>query len=503
MKNTVEAIIQSFSKEELREFKYFLTRHDQSKAFAGENLKVLEMIRKNQNGNGSNARAYTQTKNRLKTHLEHFIEIENIKRNKISQVQNMIEVARFLFARNLNDYAWDYLFKAEQMASAEEEYELLNYIYYIQILYSYNIAVPPPKAFSVPTLLLKREKNLSYARTDGNANAAYAELIHGMRELFSKKLSGNIDELVTRILDYYDLNQILFDNIRIYCKIVIIVSRALREKRDYTGMKAYAINAYNLLEEKNMLDKVPLEFMMDLLDAIGVAALRSKDYANTEKYQEIFCIYANRFRQQKNTLSYYDFITYIGDADLYMCTNRLPEARQQLLEVYSKYRDYRDSVRIYFLLRINMIAMHFKCREYKSCISIFHEIMSMNEKKILNERGFRLELILYTELYGAIFYLEQDDAEHAYYLLRKIRKKYAGALRSAESARESLLIRIMEKMINNPDYLSGKQFAKDHKDFVRLKEFVPGDYEYISLNAWLTSKLTGKSYYECFLDSVK
>lgn len=501
MKNTVDLVIQSFSKEELREFKYFLARRN-SHVHARQDLKVVDQLRAKAGVKPANVQAYRQTKNRLKAQLEYFIELESIRRNPISRIRNMVDVAGYLIGKNLYDHAWDYLMKAERMAIQAEEYELLNYIYHVQIMYSHNIAVPSPRTFSVPKLLEKRNNNLSFARTDGNANAAYASLIHEMRELFSKHLSADIDQLVNRILSEYDLKGVMYDQVRIYCKIVIIVSRALREKRDYHNMKIYAINSYKLIEKRKMLDKVPLDFMMDLLDAIGVAALRSKDYKSTEKYQDIYTKYAKKFRQQADEHSYYDFIPYIGDADLYMCTDRLPEARSTLLAVHRRYANYKDSIRIYFLLRINLLAMHFKCCEYKTCIRIYHEIMSQNEKKILNERGFRLELMLYTEIYGAIFYYEQDDAEHAAYLLGKIRKKYAEALKSPDSKREKLFIRIMEKMIGNANYVSGNSFAADHKKFVKMKEFVPGDYEYISLNAWLTSKLSGKSYYACFLSIV-
>ncbi len=503
MKNTVDVIIQSFTKEEIREFKYFLSRRNRN-AQMREDLKVLASIRNsNPQNKMGNVKAYRQTKNRLKYQLELFIEIENIKKNPVSRIQNMTEVARFLFSRQQYDHAWDYLFKAEQMAASAEEYELLNYVYYLEIMYSHNIAVPPPKAFSVPKLLDKRRNNLSYAQTDGNANAAYALLMHEMRELFSKKLSGDIDQLVNRILADYHLTDTMNDHIRIYCKIVIIVSRALREKRDYENMKNYTIKIYRLLEEKNMLDKVPIEFMMDLLDAIGVAAHRSKDYENTQTFIDIYSLYANKFRQQRQVHSYYDFIAYIGDADLYMCTNRLPEAREVLLQVYDKYAGYKGSVRISFLLRINVLAMYFKYADYKNCIKLFHEMMTLNEKKILNERGFRLELILYTEIYGAIFYLENDDPEHARFLLGKIKKKYATVLKSMESERENRLIKIIEKMIRDGNYVKSKEFASEYKGFVKMKEFVPADYEYISLNAWLTAKYTGKTYYECFLDLVQ
>lgn len=502
MKNTVDEIIQSFTKEEVREFKYFLNKRN-TQVTQREDVAVLNMIRTG-TGNIDNVSIYRKTKNRLKKHLEYFIQLENIKHSNASRIQNMIEVASYLFNKNLYNHAWDYLIKAERLALDDEQYELLDSIYHIQILYSYNIAVPPPKGFSVMDLLDKREKNLTYTKTNSNANAAYALLIHEMRELFSRQLDADIDQLVNGILERYELNDNLYyDNLNIYCKTVNIMCRAFREKRDYHKMKLYSINSYQLLKKKRLLDKIPITFLMDLLDAIGVATLRSKDYKNAQKYQDLYTFYAKKFQSQIDDYSYYDFIPYVGDTDLYLCTNRLPEARSRMAFIYKKYADYTASIRIYFLLRINLLAAYFSGKEYKNCIKVYNEIMSQNEKSILNERGFRLELMLYTELYGAIFAYENKDGEHAYYILTRIKRKYAAVLKRQGSKRESLFVRILEKMLTDTKYIKSNAFISDHNEFVHMKQFIPGDYEYISFNAWLSSKLEGKSYYECFLDIVR
>jgi hypothetical protein len=502
MKNTVDEIIISFTKEELREFKYFISRRNNN-IYEREDLKVISMIRKKMPAPAEHLSAYRKTKNRLKTQLELFIQLGNIKNNVASRIQNLVEVATYLFSKNLYNHAWDYLIKAERMASEEEQYELLDSIYYIQILYSYNIAVPPPAGFSVTALLARRDENLAYTKINNNANAAYALLIYEMRELFSRQLDADIDSLVNTILEKYELNDTLHkDNLNIYCKTVNIVCRALREKRDYENMKVYSINSYNLLRQKRLLEKVPANFLMDLLDAIAVAALRSKDYRNTEKFQELYTFYARKFQHQIDDYSYYDFIPYVGDTDLYLCTNRLEEAQKSMAVINKKYAGYTASIRIYFLLRINLLAVYFPAQDYSACIKTYQEIMSQNEKKILNERGFRLELMLYTEIYGVIFYYEQDDPDYAYYMLAKIKKKYAEVLKRQGSRREKLFLRILEKIINDPSYLKSNAFASEHREFILLKQFIPGDYEYISLNAWLTSKATNRTYYQCFLEIV-
>lgn len=502
MKNSVDEIIKSFTRDELREFKYFVTRRN-NVAEEREDVNVITAIR-----NGAevpdNVRAYRQTKNRIKKQLEHFLAIENIRFRDTSRIINMLEVASYLFRKNLYNHAWDYIVKAEQMAIEKEEYELLNYIYYIQISYTYNIAVPPsPKIMSVEKLLERRDKNLSYAKTDGNANAAYAYMVHEIRQQFSKKFDADIDQLVDEIYQRYDLKDVIYyDQMKIYCRTVNMVCRALREKREYVKLKSYAINSFLVIKRKKMVDKIPIESLMDLLDVICISALRSKDYINYEKYQIMYTEYARKMMRHPDEYSYYDFIPFIDAADLYLCTNRLEKARERLLTLYQKYQKYVAAPRIYFLLRVNLIAMHFAGNEYKKCIRMYQEIMSFNENRILSEPGFRLELMIFTDIYGAICYYENDDAEYATLILKKIRRKYAEALQQQQSERESMFIRMMEKIFNNPSYITSKRFKADYEKFRSLQEFIPGDNEYISMTAWLESKLTGESYYTCFLRIV-
>lgn len=506
MKNTVDDIIRTFNKEEFREFKYFLNRQN-NHTHEREDLKILDYIRKNETDKITNKLSYHQTKNRLKRQLELFAAMENVRFENSSKIQGKVEMAKYLFRKNLHHHAWDYLLKAEQMATQAEEYELLNYIYYIQISYSYNIAISPPGTFSVPNLLDKRNLNLSSAKLDGDANAAYAMLINELRERFARQLNVDIDALVKTIFDHYGLDDkiIQHDNLKIYYKIVNIVCRALREKRDYENLKKYSINSYEIIKQykRDEQDSSSTEYMLNLLDMICIGALRSRDYENYELFQTLYAEEARKMMASPDEFSYYDFIPAIDAADLYMCTNRLELARKSLLTVKKKYGSYTGSVRIYFLLRVNLIAMHFKSNEYQQCILLYNEIQTMGEKKILTERGFRLDLILLTDIYAAIFYYEIEDFDHAFYLISKLKRKYNTLLKTEDSQREISFIKILEKMVNDASYRKSKMFNKEVDKFIAMRAFDPGDNEYISLNAWLESKKTGRSYYACFLDLVK
>lgn len=504
MKNITDTLIQSLSREEYRSFKYFLQGRANGLA-EREDLTLLEQIRSGKSPKTSTNAMY-QTRKRLKKQLEQFALLENLKHDEFSKILRFVEMAKFLFRKTLFDQAWAYLMKAERLAEEAEEYQLLDQILNIQLAYSYNIVVPAPEGLFVPRLLEKRKQNLAYATTDSNFNAAYGQLIYEIRKRLSGNLEFDIDELSKHIFKEYQLEKDYSgdNNWRIFCKQVSMVCRILREKKDFKELNSYAIQSYETLERNSALDKVSPDFRIDLIDTICVAAIRAKDYLNYEKYINLHAFYGRKMQGNSSEQTYYDFIPYVDVADLYFVTNRLPEARERLLAVQKKYAGHTHSARIFCLLRMSLMALHFKYGEYDHCIRLYQEMMAYDERKILDERGFRLEIVLNTKLYGVLFYYEDGDSYYAEYLIQQIKRRYAGLLKSPEGKRERMFLKIMEKVLNKPGYLKSQAFVTDSKAFIALKAYVPGDWEYISLNAWLASKSgRTKSYYDCYLELVK
>lgn len=502
MKHTVDEIILAFSKQELREFKYFLAKRNTG-IQEREDLKLIEHIRSGKNTDIKNINAHHQTRKRLKRQLEQFALIENLRHDEESHLYAQIEMAKYLFRKNLHKQAWEYLINMERKAVQSEYYRLLDYNYDIQIAYSYNVVLSEPSISHVPDMLQKRNDNLPFAMADSNANAAYALLIYELKKQFAEQLTFDIDQLVDEVLSKFNLKDSLFDNdLRIYCKIVNLVCRALREKREYYSLKNYAIGIYKTLKRKRQLEKIAPEFLMDLLDAICVATLRSADYVNCEFFTGLYTQQAKKMLVHSDEYSYYDFIPMIGVNDLCLCTGKIAKAKEIMLNLQKKYARYKESARIYFLLRINLIAVHFSCNEYEKCIKLYNEIQTLHHRKILEEPGFRIELIFFTDIYGIIFHYEDGAHEYALYLLNKVKRKYAVLLRHPDSKREKLFLNILEKMLTSRSYPGSKKIMSDCEECVRIKRFTPGDFEYISMGAWLYAKITGMSYYNCFLGFV-
>ncbi len=504
MKNTVDAIIKNFTKEEYREFKYLVSKNTLHKN-SRVDISIINHIR---NGTDSPKNMtvgnYRQTKSRIKQFLEQFIIKESARTKKLSQIITKMEVGIYLIEKGLSEHGWDYMKKAENLALESEEFELLNFIYHLQIANTYNIAnMPPSKLVNVMELISNWKKNLTLASINSNTNAAYAELIYRLREEFSQQLDINVDTLVNGIMVKYDLqNELNNDKMNIYLKTVNMVCRVLREKREYHPLKIYSINAFQHIRHLKMLGKVPILQLMDLLDVICIAALRSKDYFNYERFQRLYSAYAKKQKQHQDEFSYYDFIPAIDAGDLYMVTNRLEMAKSRLEPLYNKYKKHKENARIFFLLRANLIALNFKDNNYEKCINLYTEIVQYSEKKILAEPGLRLELMIFTDIYACMFYYEIKDYEQTLYLLNKIKRKYVAVFNKSESSRELEFVKIIERMANTPKLTKSNQFKSLINKFVEQKEYTPGDNEYISFNAWLLSKLNNTTYYQAFINIV-
>lgn len=499
MHNLIEDIILSFSPEELREFKYFLGGNNNIKA-EREDIKLVDMIRKGETDSSKSNNAYHQTRKRLKKQLELFVQNQNVKTNTISETINLVEVARFFFKKNMAKQAWHYLMQAESLASETDDYVLLDFVYDTQIAFASAKWNDSAQYIFVPSILKHRDKNLLSARRDAHANAAYILMLHEIQTFYSKEVYGNIDSLIQTALKKYNLEGDLFDVPKIYCKVVYIMCRALREKKDYPTLKNYALENYEALKERNMLYKIPPDFLMELIRSVYLAAIRTADYPNTEKFLELYDSNKELFKDDKEQYIYYHFRSRLMAADLYMFTNKIEEAESIFTELLSKYSYENENALVYFFLRVNLLALYFKLKNYTECITVYSGLIQKYRKKILKEEGLGLEMLLFTEIYGVIFYYETNDFDYALYLLNRIKRKYADLLNGGTLHREELFLKIIEKMLKQVSFKTNVKLRKDCIHFLSLKLYIPGDKEYISLNAWLESKLTGESYYHCFLN---
>ncbi len=98
---------------------------------------------------------------------------------------------------------------------------------------------------------------------------------------------------------------------------------------------------------------------------------------------------------------------------------------------------------------------------------------------------------------------EENDDEFALYLLDKFKRKYATILSTDDLKRERIFVDILEKMLKKNTVVKNESYVSKVQQFVSMRAYVPGDFEYISMSAWLNSKISADSYYKCLLQLVR
>jgi hypothetical protein len=498
--NIVDEIITNFSSYELREFKYFLQRRN-NHIHERKDLQMIDRIRSGESAKDSSTNMLHQTRKRLKQQIELFVELENTRCDKVSKLLNIIEMATYLFRKNMYNRAWEYIQKAEQIAIEREEYQVLNFIYVMQMSYLSSTYASPAPSPSAKELLERRDLNVELSKMDMNAYAAYTSLTDQFKKMSSKDIHTNIDVVVNDTLKKYNLEDKVYTWPRIYSKIVNVVCKGLTEKDDYVQLKKYALKSYQIMQKKKMIEHVHADFMMELLQSICQASLCTRDYKTCNKFLTSYQERIETFKSRKDKYPYHHFTYFIISSQVFTCNDELDKAKKTLALPDKRYINNKQFIKIYFLYRINLLAVNFKQHNLIECIKIFSDLTRLNEEKISNEIEIGLEMILMTEIYGVIIYYENDDIDYAWYLLNKIKRKYNQQFKQ-DAKREQLFIKILGKIINDASYPKSKQFMSDYKQFSQLKEYVAGNKEYISLNAWLNARLTGRKYYDCFLDLV-
>jgi hypothetical protein len=376
--NIVDEIIINFTSYEVREFKYFLQRRN-NHTHERKDLQMIDMIRSGEAAMQYSTNTSHQTRKRLKQQLELFVELENTRSDKVSKLLTVIEVATYLFRKNMYERAWEYIQKAEKMAIEQEEYQLLNLIYIMQMSYLSSIYASPAPSPTAEDLLKRQDVNVALANMDMNAHAAYTLLTDQLKNMLSKDMHIDIDALVNNALKRYHLEDKVYKWPRIYTKIVNIVCKGLSEKNDYVRLKKYAMKSYRIMEQKKMLEPAHADFMIEFLRSICQASLWTRDYKNCEKFLGHYEKQIEVFKSRRDKYPYHRFNYFIILSELYMRTGMLDKAESTFALHEKRYVNNKQFIKVYFLYRVNLLAINYNQQQYPACIKIFSDLTRLNQ----------------------------------------------------------------------------------------------------------------------------
>ena len=239
--------IDTLSAEDKKEFNYFIQRQKSKRNRKDYELFQLLQGKKQYKPqelinrlypDEPNAVAYYALRKRLMQHLTDFIVLKRMEEDPtaVSSVMGMLAVAKYLFDVRVDRLAWNMLRKAEKLAAANEQFDLLNTIYNVQIE-----KADSEFADDLDEIIRKRNDNKLAADEDERANIANSIITKRLQTARQQGRDLQIDATIQSVLKAYGLTEAVSQRPSLFYKLMSIARSSVRAST--TNSSSLAIRA--------------------------------------------------------------------------------------------------------------------------------------------------------------------------------------------------------------------------------------------------------------------
>lgn len=476
MKNVLNNIIQSLSKQEIRFFKLFIKRTDNKKRKdvdlfdfmkkKGGDLKIEDALKKLE----TNTNNYHQIKNRLYHELNNSMVWQHIWKDNQSKSFSYVLLARVYKNKGELELAFHYLNHAEKEALENELYEILSIIYTEIIQLSHElISIDVDKYIA-----LKKENILILSEID-NVDLLLAKVMYDIK---TKQNFGKADLSLYKIVKskYIKIakDKKLVNSARFRMRLFKMYSRLLLQERDYKLLENFLIESYNDFEEDNLFSRSNHNEKLTLLTYLTNCLCKNKKHKESIKYAELLLISMKEydsFLYNKYLFFYYNIlVSNYAKTDKDKALDYLNKASNN--EVIKKLPSYTS------FIYLNKALIYFHENNFKEAQKNISRLI-LQEDFLFLDKAFQLKLLI-TDI------IIRFKNGHHYIIdrIEDIRKNHKQLLLDEEYFRDREMINIISKKMNDED------IADDKKRILStMSDYDSEDLDIISYNIWLRNNL--------------
>lgn len=496
----LQETIATLSLEEVREFKIFINRQKKKKErkdlelfnlFLDKKiLKPHEIIRKFYPDHNRNA--YHSIRKRLFRHLTDFILLKQ-KDNDTSassSVMGMISLSKYLFDKKLNRMAWLYLQKAEEIASTNEQFDLLNTIYNLQVERYY-----PEFGGDLKTIIKKRNENKKSLDEDERTIIAKSVIQNELNSIILKGKEINFDQIISRVLKECELTDVIARRPKLLFNIISIVRSAIIANKDYFSFEPYIIGLFKEAEKQFEFSKSSHYYKLSLLYMIAHVLFRNRKFDEAEKYLEKLFEEMQLYNKSHFHLFYLNHLQLLAVVKSYQGKNGQAISLHEKIIKNSTKLSLKDELNV----RLNLAVYYFNNAEYKKANDIFHLYEHSDkwyEKKLGKEWVLRKSVMeIFTQ-----YEIGNDDI--ALNRIRSLERNFEDFFENISYKRAKVFLGLIKDFINDPSSASTIEFEQK---VIASKIFLPDEYEdlrAIAFFCWLKSKMLKRPYYEVLVERM-
>jgi len=485
-------IVDSLNKEEIRSFKLYLKRSLLRLDEAPVNL-LFESYKNNSFNNdqqiyetlfaGLKKNAFYRLKNRMIEDIYKSLLLLNYDKNEEILIRNTIILSDIFVFKSEFKIAYRLLSKAEQKASKNEFYSLLEIIYdKILSLARQNSDVP------VIEIIKKKNAIIDEKQKDSKVNDLIAELNYKLRKSNFQLKDQNILESLDEIKNQLENSHLLEMSNKVKFQVQNSVSYILLSSGDYQSLDVYLKTEYEKLEKAKEFTKSNYRNKITMLVWLANANLKLMKFDVAISYAEQLRksldahkkLYYNNFiwaYNQIHCIAYY----YKGDLD-----NCL-----QLLKSLSEQISAKENIVYYSFVNLNLVSVFYCLQNIKQASRYINNLLSPNIFK-KHPSDLKLDIIII----DLILYFDNNDFDYLLYTIKNIKRKFNHILKLAIYKHQKEFINLLELVCKSNDKLKNPLFIKRVAEFIKnAPKFELGKNEALDYKVWWQAKTNNETYF--------
>lgn len=480
--NTLQQIIASMNKEEVRHLKLFMGRTN-----SGPDRKDIELFdyirqRPEDYDEGkiqaklygtSDKNALYRLKNRLLDDVAKSLALQYSEESDFNQVAMFLQLARHFLAGSQYQLALHYLGKAEKRAISVENHELLDLIYSEYIRYSQETLGVNPSEY-----IRKRRENREDLARIQEIDDILAEVVYKVRT--TQNFTGQdyrIIENLRKRVSGLGLKKATSKSIQLRFKVYHSLSRILLQKHDYVSLEKYLQDTLAEFLKEKLFNRNTHDTRLQMLTYLANAQFKNmkmeESLATAAKLKQAMSEYGGLLHD-KYLFFYYNILV----------INYSTKDRDKAIEVLNEIKENAVIMKqphYHVFIYVNLTVLNFDNQSYKQSLRSLVRL-TMEEGYTNLDVNLRMKITI-AEL---IIRYELKDEEFLEKRIEQVKKEFAVQLKTREGKRHQEMLTLLGELAVAENIIRNKPLQKKIKGFLDKQQNSVGDL--INYNNWLRTK---------------
>lgn len=494
-------IVHSLEEEELREFRTFINRQKSKRN--RKDLELFEVLCEDEEYKAStmlqrlypkdkNKEAYHALRKRLFRHLSDFIVMKRMDDDTTaaSKIMGTVSVAQYLFDKRMYRLAWNYLRKAEDLATKAEEHNLLHMIYNLQVRHANH-----ENASALDEIIEKRENNKLVLEEEERAVIANAVIRQRLEEAKRHGSAINFDEIIHEVLDKHGLSEALYRKPGMLYNIISIIRSAIIARKDYFTFEPYVIDLYTRAETAKAFSIHSHYYKLSFLYMIAHVLYRNKKFTECLQWLGKLEAEVNKHKKAHYNLFYPKYLMLYAQAKDFQGLNyEAIETLEKALE-----GDYKFEATDTYNMQLNLTVFYFQKGDFRRANQ---QVLSLGHTDSFLEKKMGREWVLKKNLIEMLIQYELGNDDIATTRLNTIERKYKDMFKAEPYARVSTFLKLVRRYFRDPFFAATAEFMQEAATSIDKQPHEREDIQAMGFYSWLKSKMENRNYYKVLLETA-